>query len=765
MSDNDRKYLQEKRKDHEEYDPLAELAQFLNQDENQEFDSLPNQESLESQNSDGSFSDGDFDFPFLDEEFENDLANKFALKNKENSQDLHPTINNQEPQRAVSFPEISSIKKNDLSSINDDEEKFLNTLSPLPIQKSEALKESSLPSGTNYFSAQSSANKKETASLMQANLQSSNNSDIQKLNKSTHNPHNHGELSSSPRFENDKVQSKQSSDRNPSPSEGELSLSPSSQLIKKMRTSSIDKEENFFSSSSVSSQDSGSLNRKNPSQEKRVFSHPDLHKKESLERESAVTQKKDGKNDARHYQDSFSNIQPSSGAIEGMKGDNFFVQKNSYNDNPHPEVDTCKLVDEVVEKIEPIMVPEVLYEAPQHNISSDKIDEEFSDIFNVGSVSENSSSQKKQSDFSPSIDSKEHFFSSLPEDPQYGFADKKQVYILANPFWKFIVTYKTLIAGVTLLAILGTSFINYFRLFESSSDEAYLPFIRADNIPFKIKPEETESENDIQNNLNIYQQKDDLYKKQEVAQESLIDTSEEPKILTESQLNDSSSSLSEEFHVEDAISHALDRVIPTHEVKEVIAHSDSRKTLTSEKTYKPMESSDHSTPKQEVKTVVVNPDGTKKLVSVYSVNDYGTNRSQEKDHSHDQSSTVSHSSNVNEQELNSFVPRPFIKPSVNERKQTISRANTAVQTKMEGSQSYYVQLASQPTPELAEDSLRNLKLKFGYLIGNRILNIQPAFIEGKGTYYRVRVQTNNRNEAVSLCESIKNSGGSCFIPQ
>ncbi|MDD9334243.1 MAG: SPOR domain-containing protein, partial [Bartonella sp.] len=48
-------------------------------------------------------------------------------------------------------------------------------------------------------------------------------------------------------------------------------------------------------------------------------------------------------------------------------------------------------------------------------------------------------------------------------------------------------------------------------------------------------------------------------------------------------------------------------------------------------------------------------------------------------------------------------------------------------------------------------------------IGPRPLNIQSALISGKGTYYRVRIQTQNRNEAINLCEDIKSSGGSCFI--
>ncbi|MDD9329072.1 MAG: SPOR domain-containing protein, partial [Bartonella sp.] len=103
-------------------------------------------------------------------------------------------------------------------------------------------------------------------------------------------------------------------------------------------------------------------------------------------------------------------------------------------------------------------------------------------------------------------------------------------------------------------------------------------------------------------------------------------------------------------------------------------------------------------------------------------------------------------------QLNSKIPMP-----------TSAHSNPLGQTTVQSGEKYYVQLSSQPTPELAQNSLRKIKSKFGSIIGPRPLNIQSALISGKGTYYRVRIQTQNRNEAVSLCENIKQSGGSCFI--
>ncbi|MEM5501403.1 SPOR domain-containing protein [Ahrensia kielensis] len=76
---------------------------------------------------------------------------------------------------------------------------------------------------------------------------------------------------------------------------------------------------------------------------------------------------------------------------------------------------------------------------------------------------------------------------------------------------------------------------------------------------------------------------------------------------------------------------------------------------------------------------------------------------------------------------------------------------------------YSVQMASLPTEADAQQSARTLSSKFGNVLGGRDLVIRKAVIEGKGTYYRVRVGANDRAEANGLCERIKSAGGSCFV--
>ena len=49
------------------------------------------------------------------------------------------------------------------------------------------------------------------------------------------------------------------------------------------------------------------------------------------------------------------------------------------------------------------------------------------------------------------------------------------------------------------------------------------------------------------------------------------------------------------------------------------------------------------------------------------------------------------------------------------------------------------------------------------MLGGRGVNIVKAEVAGKGTYYRVRVPSATRDEAIALCEKYKAAGGSCFV--
>ncbi|MBC8717576.1 SPOR domain-containing protein [Ochrobactrum sp. Marseille-Q0166] len=78
---------------------------------------------------------------------------------------------------------------------------------------------------------------------------------------------------------------------------------------------------------------------------------------------------------------------------------------------------------------------------------------------------------------------------------------------------------------------------------------------------------------------------------------------------------------------------------------------------------------------------------------------------------------------------------------------------------------YFIQIASQPSAELAQKSYANMAQRYGSVIGGRAVDIKRADIPNKGTYYRVRVQAGSKEEANALCGRFKTAGGSCFVTQ
>lgn len=77
--------------------------------------------------------------------------------------------------------------------------------------------------------------------------------------------------------------------------------------------------------------------------------------------------------------------------------------------------------------------------------------------------------------------------------------------------------------------------------------------------------------------------------------------------------------------------------------------------------------------------------------------------------------------------------------------------------------SWSMQIASQPTVESAQSTYQDLQRRYGSVLSGRTANIVKAEVAGKGTFYRVRVPAQSRNDAISLCTSYKAAGGNCFV--
>ncbi|MGF7157921.1 SPOR domain-containing protein [Bartonella heixiaziensis] len=473
-----------------------------------------------------------------------------------------------------------------------------------------------------------------------------------------------------------------------------------------------------------------------------------------------------------------------------QKGRFFAHNTTHHRDTPPPNVDTYKFAEEIVEKTGPIMVPEVPYEVPEYDVPTDGLKEEFADVLNVGNVPREDFSRQQQQNneifneifhqtmqnpredaYINSQEQSTDYFSTnnmgynsspFTENSSYRSEDEiSKNAPTASPL-KNLIVGKTLTRSVILLGLIGIGLIGYSRFFMSSQKNESTPIIRADDTPFKLKEESTETKNDAAHNLDIYKQKTGQNEKQENTQQFLIDNSEPPEELAELDQQESTSispSSLEESDVEDAVTEAINHTIPTQEVQTVIVKPDGSVVLSS------THHSDKPTTDEPEKTInQAAEDQLQDDTSTHSQFSDTNSKETEERLTTDIDKIISDNASIPDVKTkakNLSIPIP-LQEKFNSDSQThnTSRPTPSVQST---TQNYYVQLASQPTHALAKDSLKKMKSKFGFLIGTRPLNIQSALIPGKGTYYRVRIQTQNRNEAINLCEDIKNSGGSCFI--
>ncbi|MDD9332309.1 MAG: SPOR domain-containing protein, partial [Bartonella sp.] len=449
----------------------------------------------------------------------------------------------------------------------------------------------------------------------------------------------------------------------------------------------------------------------------------------------------------------------------------FPIENPSHSDNSPPNVDTYKFAEEIVEQTEPIMVSEVSYEEPKYDVSNDGLEKEFTDVFGVGRTITKNFSQKQQSEvFYPakknltanlhintqepstnysSPENGKHYSSSFPEDSQYGYANEIPANTLENSSSKSFAIVGILSKSIAFLILAAIGLVSYVHFFMLSDTNESPNIIRADNTPFKVKPEITESESNITHNLDLYKQITEKNEKQENAQQFLFDNSEAPEDLTAlnkkrsenlaaSPLNETPSedltalnkkkpknpiaSPLNAAYVEDAITAALNHTVPTHEVKTVVVKSDGTIVINpthhrNEEAFAQFEVTKKTVPEQSQK---------QSSVSSQSPDVKNNEKNQEKtqytpttdvDHIITESNAIS---TIQEKTRNSLIPIPS--PAQLNSKipmPTSAHSNPLGQTTVQSGEKYYVQLSSQPTPELAQNSLRKIKSKFGSIIGPR----------------------------------------------
>lgn len=76
---------------------------------------------------------------------------------------------------------------------------------------------------------------------------------------------------------------------------------------------------------------------------------------------------------------------------------------------------------------------------------------------------------------------------------------------------------------------------------------------------------------------------------------------------------------------------------------------------------------------------------------------------------------------------------------------------------------YVVQVTSQRSEDAARSAYQTLQQRYPNILGAKQAVIVSAKIEDRGTFYRARIPSGSRDEAISLCESLKSAGGDCFV--
>lgn len=812
MSDNDRKNPREIKQDHEHHDPLERLTRIFNpnkQSGHQNDQSSSSADQSISHTPQTSSYEDDFDLSFLEAELENNLTND--LPNGSTA------FFNQSEQNNFSSEELYS------SAMNHDEEQILDELSPLPIPKNQSSQKRTAPISTDpFFEKSNSSTQSENFFFDEADKHNNGEITPESIEQTSRFAQTVSQQRDTPIQQNyDDNQSfhntpinhpyKVSADQKNWATEYYTNVSSSTEpnIFPSSADLTSEKKDNETTSSFPSPLDSTQMGKQSYSegfsQEHYATDYPQFYEEEPAKQEiysektskyratqgqhiNSAENNSEQNNKEASYQSNLNGTHVSSETLNTKQRESFFAHNYTHRDTPPPNVDTYKFAEEMVEKTGPIMVPEVPYEAPEYDVPTDDLKEEFSDIFNVGNVSaENFSRQKQKNEvfneifhhpmdipkedaYTNSQDQNANYFptnnmgyhpSFSTENPLYKGIDEVPTHASPPPPVKSSILGKTLTKSIVLLILITIGFFSYFHFFMPSQKNGNLPIIHADNTPFKFKQETTETKNDVAHNLDIYKQTTEQNEKQENAQQSLIDNSEQPENLTELNQQEStsfSSSSLDESDVEDAVTEAINHTVPTREVQTVIVNQDGTVVLA------PMNHTERKTSDKPEETIDQTPvDQSQDFSPVSSQESDINNKETEHNFTSAIDKIIAESTSPSKIE-GKVIPLPSYAERNSERqKHADSRATSPNHIATQNAESYYVQLASQPTHALAKDSLKTIKSRFGFLIGARPLNIQSALIPGKGTYYRIRIQTQNRNDAINLCEDIKNSGGNCFI--
>lgn len=431
-----------------------------------------------------------------------------------------------------------------------------------------------------------------------------------------------------------------------------------------------------------------------------------------------------------------------------------------------PEIETTEMYDRAHSMVDDLYLPEVAYDEPVH--AANEIDLEFDNLLNEMSRGEPATrqasaprgydqyashdrafepEQAQRQPASPSYE-EDYGFDSVFAQPENTAAQRQpagrapqphaqQAYqnqtddfsdfdfddsdfdnggdVAANPAYRNSdrggrggrgMMIAALVGGVALLGGIGAFAMNW------GGDSGAPALVQADGSPMKIRPENPGGSSVPHQDSAVYDTVSRSGGADQPVQQRLVSGTEEPMAIP--QPND----------MEDdelaALTKGEDRIQPTE--------------VSADPAQDPL-----AVAPRKVRTMVVKPDGTLVPADEPAVN------------------------SAAEPTVEDIANTPVGEPEL-----ITTGATRAVPAKVVAAApvvagGWSVQVASQPSEAGASKSMADISKRYGNVIGTRGSNIVKAEVEGKGTYWRVRVAAASRDDAVSLCSNLKSAGGSCFV--
>lgn len=291
-----------------------------------------------------------------------------------------------------------------------------------------------------------------------------------------------------------------------------------------------------------------------------------------------------------------------------------------------------------------------------------------------------------------------------------------------------------IVGGVAILGVAGAVAMSMMGDAQGSAPE----MVRADQAPFKVRPENPGGTVAPNQDSKVYETVARTGDANRAPQQALINNTEEPIDLPDQLPDNADEDLA---LADDGAAKSEDRIQPA-----AASEAGDGETL--------------AVAPRKVRTMVVKPDGT--------LAPREETEPQVRNEATPQNDAAAASAPV-EDEITSAIAANDAQASPAENPQAAAPANVAPETTasiqpqpaVEGG--WTMQIASESSEEAAKSTYQKMLGRYGNVLDGKGVNILKADIEGKGTFWRIRIPAESRDAAASMCNSFKSAGGKCFV--